>query len=85
MLHAFQTYLLHSSLNSGGGEAAEWEHVPRETELVALHSHNRLSPESGPGVLLDIVPIAAHLSSGSEIRDVLSGEGFSVAGGSAGH
>lgn len=52
---------------------------------MALHSHNRLSAESGPGVLLDIVPIAAHLSSGSEIRDVLSGEGFSVAGGSAGH
>lgn len=46
---------------------------------MALHNHNRLSPESGPGVLLDIVPIAAHLSSVSEIRDVL-GEGFSVAG-----
>lgn len=85
MLHAFQTHFLHSSLNSGEGGAAEWEHVPRETELVALHSHNRLSPESGPGVLLDIIPMAAHLSSGSEIRDVLSGEGFSVAGGSAGH
>lgn len=52
---------------------------------MALHSHNRLSPESGPGVLLDVIPIAAHLSSVSEIRDVLSGEGFSVAGGSAGH
>ena len=36
-------------------------------------------------MLLDVIPIAAHLSSVSEIRDVLSGEGFSVAGGSAGH